>query len=136
MMKLIMMATIVAAAFSAEIFSTAFVPNSFHREVTRSKSKDVNLFGFFDDLMKGNIGNGDEKEAKDKDDELNEADFRNEIQKREVESAQSPAIGNLVTATGAEIVNDEIEEQEFDGYMVGFMANMQVSQGCLALHFR
>ena len=133
-MKLIMMATTVAAAFSAEIFSTAFVPNSFRREVTRSKSKDVNLFGFFDDLMKGNIGNGDEKEAKDKDDELNEADFRNELQKREVESAQSPAIGNL--ATGAEIVNDEIEEQEFDGYMVGFMANMQVSQGCFAPHFR
>jgi len=136
MMKLIMMATTVAAAFSAEIFSTAFVPNSFRREVTRSKSKDVNLFGFFDDLMKGNIGNGDEKEAKDKDDELNEADFRNELQKREVESVQSPAIGNLVTATGAEIVNDEIEEQEFDGYMVGFMANMQVSQGCFAPHFR
>jgi hypothetical protein len=130
------MATTVAAAFSAEIFSTAFVPNSFRREVTRSKSKDVNLFGFFDDLMKGNIGNGDEKEAKDEDDELNEADFRNELQKREVESVQSPAIGNLVTATGAEIVNDEIEEQEFDGYMVGFMANMQVSQGCFALHFR
>lgn len=115
MMKLNIVAMV---AFSAGIISSAaFVQNSSLQ--VKSKSKDFQLFGFFDDLMKGNIGKQPqaEKAPKIEDDELNESNFRNEIQRRG-EEAQSQDSDKVVVTATERMDGENEEEQEFDGYML------------------
>jgi hypothetical protein len=86
------------------------------------RSNNIKLHGFFDDLMKVNFGNEDEKQP-EKNDEVEEntmwreADFRSEVQKRnnEVDTTQNAQTERsiVITADG-----EDEEEVDFDGYMV------------------
>ncbi len=94
------------------------------QEGSSARFNNFELQGFFDDFMDSNFGSGvakkDEKndisEVED-DTNWNEADFRNEVQKRnsEVNTAESGQPESSVMTSGGE---EEDEDAEFDGYMV------------------
>lgn len=82
------------------------------------RSRDFKLHGFFDDFMKANFGSEDKTKPEANDDLWSEADFRNEVEKRNSEAED----GNSATAKmdrSTVITSDEEDkEEEFDGYMV------------------
>ena len=105
-----------------------------------SRCRTGRLFGFFDDLINGNLGQNDDNDGKKEGNQTirserttlgnddndgqevlwSEADFRNEVQKRneeglDVSSKLAPQSNSDVIVAGK---GDEEEEAEYDGYMV------------------
>ena len=104
--------------------SKAFIrTKSVVQEGSSARFSNFELQGFFDDFMDSNFGSGvakkneknDNGEVED-DSNWNEADFRNEVQKRnsEINTAESGQPESSVVTSDQE----EDEDAEFDGYMV------------------
>lgn len=104
---------------------------TYRSTITAAHTYGTKLFGFFDDLMKGDLFQNDEeedravspKQPKDRsdvsdDDDImwNEADFRSEVQKRneQVDAPSSSTETNALTTIGDG--EEQEEEREFDGY--------------------
>eukprot|EP00553_Chaetoceros_curvisetus_P003624 CAMPEP_0204632720 /NCGR_PEP_ID=MMETSP0717-20131115/25483_1 /ASSEMBLY_ACC=CAM_ASM_000666 /TAXON_ID=230516 /ORGANISM="Chaetoceros curvisetus" /LENGTH=252 /DNA_ID=CAMNT_0051650631 /DNA_START=119 /DNA_END=877 /DNA_ORIENTATION=- len=103
---------------------TPFVTSISHRRPS------TQLFGFFDDLMKGFEQGGDNddqnkskkggmEKKNDDEQELNEADFVQELKRRrELDTENASANSNKIVASNVMTKQDEEEDEdsEFDGY--------------------
>lgn len=79
------------------------------------------LHGFLDDIMNfgkdENAKNDNAKEKNEDEIDWNESDFQNELKKRNNEDTVASVDSNIMIAD-----EEEVESNEFDGYMVCFEA--------------